>query len=162
MSLEDIERRLTRLEDLEAIRRLKHQYCDYCDDHYNPEALASLWIEGGVWDAGPSFGRYVGREAIAGFFREVAKAVQFAAHTVMNEKIDVAACGTRAKGKWWCIMPSTFLEEGRAVDRWLFAEYTEEYVKVDGRWLFESLRSAIHRNAPHLQGWARYADTRAS
>lgn len=152
MSLEDLEKRLTRMEDLEAIRRLKHQYCAYCDDNYNPEGIASLWIEGGVWDAGADFGRYVGREAIAGFFRGVGPVVDFAAHLVMNEVIDVD--GDTARGKWWCLMPSTFHEDGKKVDRWLFAEYTEEYVKQDGKWYFKSLRSDIHKNAPHLTGWA--------
>jgi hypothetical protein len=151
MQADDHEARLRRIEDIEEIRLLKHQYCAYCDDNYNPEGLASLWIEDGTWDAGEDFGVYAGREAIAGFFRNVGPTIDFAAHLVMNEMINVK--GDTATGKWWCLMPSTFIEDGEKVDRWLIGEYTEEYVKVDGKWFYKSLHSKIHKNAPHLTGW---------
>lgn len=35
----DLELRLQRLEDVEAIRNLKHAYCYACDDDYNVEQL---------------------------------------------------------------------------------------------------------------------------
>ena len=52
MSLEDIERRLKVLEDVEEIKRLKARYCAYCDDSYDADAIASLFIEDAVWDGG--------------------------------------------------------------------------------------------------------------
>ena len=45
MSLEDIERRLKALEDVEEIKRLKARYCAYCDDNYDADAIASLFTE---------------------------------------------------------------------------------------------------------------------
>ena len=35
MSLEDLERRLKVLEDIEEIKLLKRRYCAYCDDNYD-------------------------------------------------------------------------------------------------------------------------------
>ncbi len=35
MTLEDIERRLRVMEDIEEIKRLKARYCSYCDDNYD-------------------------------------------------------------------------------------------------------------------------------
>jgi hypothetical protein len=155
MNVDALAARVQRLEDLEAIRRVKHEYCAYCDAGYDPEGIASLFLPEGIWDAGADFGRYVGREAIAGFFRNVGPSVAFAAHVVTNERIDVE--GERARGVWWLVMPSTFHEDGRKVDRWLFSEYTDDFVKREGRWYIAHLRSNIHRNAPHLEGWANVA-----
>ena len=48
MSAEDlaaIEARLRRLEDIEAIKRLKARYCAACDDGYDPDRLAALFTE---------------------------------------------------------------------------------------------------------------------
>lgn len=147
----NLEARVQRLEDLEAIRRLKFQYCVYCDNNYDAAGIASLFVEDGVWDGGAAFGRHEGRTAIAAFFKEVGPTIPFAAHTVMNDKIDVN--GNSAHGKWWCLMPYTLLDNGVGFDKWMFAEYTEEYVKVGGKWYFKTLNSAIYRDAPHLAGW---------
>ena len=50
MGLADLERRVGVLEDVEAIKRLKHAYCTYCDDQYDADALADLFVEDAVWD----------------------------------------------------------------------------------------------------------------
>ena len=42
--------------DVEQIKQLKHRYCAYCDDSYNPKGIGSLFTENGVWDGGV-FGR---------------------------------------------------------------------------------------------------------
>jgi hypothetical protein len=38
MASSELERRITQLEDVEAIKRLKALYCDICDDNHNPTA----------------------------------------------------------------------------------------------------------------------------
>src|SRR5690554_1810213 len=55
------------LYDVEQIKQLKHRYCAYCDEAYDPDGIAALFVEDGVWDGGP-FGRYEGRAAIHAFF----------------------------------------------------------------------------------------------
>ena len=55
--------RLKRLEDVEAIERLKTMYCFHCDDGFDPEAIAALFCEDGVWDGGS---RVEGRGPIRG------------------------------------------------------------------------------------------------
>ena len=51
-------------------------------------------------------------------------------------------------------MPCTTNIEGEKEARWLAAEYDDDYVKQDGRWLFKHLRLDIKFFAPHLDGWA--------
>ena len=88
MASRNFEERLLRLEDIEAIKALKHQYCLYCDNDYDPEGLASLFTEDGVWDGG-LFGVASGRDGIRKFFGETTKVVKFAIHHVTNPMIEV-------------------------------------------------------------------------
>jgi hypothetical protein len=59
-----------------------------------------LFTEDGVWDGGPSFGRYQGHEQIRKFFESIFGTIVFAAHLVLNPIITVD--GSRARGRW-CI-----------------------------------------------------------
>ena len=54
--LNALEARLRRLEDIEALKQLKAQYCAACDDGYDADRLASLFTEDAVWDGGRTFG----------------------------------------------------------------------------------------------------------
>ena len=47
--LDSYDARLQRLEDIEAIRRLKAAYCSACDDDHNGEAVAALFTKNGSW-----------------------------------------------------------------------------------------------------------------
>ena len=69
MDLEGIEGRLTRLEDIEAIKQLKARYCEICDDDHNPERITSVFAEDGVWKA-PSLGLAEGTRKSANFSRD--------------------------------------------------------------------------------------------
>jgi hypothetical protein len=57
----DLRRRIAHLEDLEAIRRLKHTYCALCDGPYDAPKLAQLFTEDAVSNAGAGFGRFASR-----------------------------------------------------------------------------------------------------
>ena len=50
MNLEELAARITRLEDLEAIKQLKARYCEICDDDHNPDRITSVFAEDGVWE----------------------------------------------------------------------------------------------------------------
>ena len=69
MSLEDLERRIKVLEDIEEIKKLKRRYCALCDNNYDADALADLFTEDAVWDGGIR-GRNDGREEIRSFSNE--------------------------------------------------------------------------------------------
>jgi hypothetical protein len=149
----DLNSQIAELTAIENIKKLKAIYCSYCDNNYDPEGLASLFIEDGVWDGGPEFGRHVGKQAIKNFFESASGSIVFAAHLVMNPIITVN--GDKADGKWRLIMPCTVNnEEGVAESKWLLSAYTEEYQQIDSRWLFRSLKVDSQFYAAHLEGWA--------
>lgn len=150
MSLEDIERRLKALEDVEEIKRLKARYCAYCDDNYDADAIASLFTEDAVWDGGIR-GRADGREEIRNFFVRASNRLPFAIHMVMNPIIEVDGDG--AKGTWYLFQACTYAEGDQAV--WGSARYDEEYVRIDGAWLFKNLKLTSFFWTPFDQGWAK-------
>jgi len=104
-----LEERIDRLESIEAIKRLKATYCMYCDANYDPDGICSLFTEDGVWDGGPSFGRYQGHEQIRKFFESISGTIVFAAHLVLNPIITVD--GSRARGRWWLHTPCTVIND---------------------------------------------------
>ena len=150
MNLEDLERRLRVLEDIETIKKLKARYCAYCDNNYDADGIAALFTEDAVWDGG-NFGRYEGREAIRTFFRGAPRIFPFAIHQVMNPIIEVE--GEQAKGQWYLFQPATLAEGNQAV--WLAARYEEEYVKVESEWKFKRLKVFPSFLTPYDQGWVK-------
>ncbi len=148
MSLEDLDRRVKVLEDIEEIKKLKRRYCAYCDDNYDADALADLFTEDAVWDGGIR-GRNDGREEIRRFFERAPERLPFAMHMVMNPIIEVD--GDSAKGTWYLFQPCTFADQNRAV--WGAARYDEDYVKIDGQWKFKHLKLTSHFWTPFKEGW---------
>lgn len=150
-----LEHQIAVLTATEAIKKLKAQYCAYCDDRYDPEGIASQFVEDGVWE-GESFGRHVGREAIKRFFHGVSGEIVFAAHLAVNPIIDVES-EDQARGKWRLIMPATVRAPDGDVAKWLVGTYDERYVRVGGVWLFQMLKFRINFYTPHLESWAATA-----
>ena len=64
--LEELDTLVKAVEDTNAIRDLKAQYAELCDDNYNPDGIAALFVEDAVWERGP-LGTFEGREAIRKF-----------------------------------------------------------------------------------------------
>ena len=149
MPSEDLERRIQVLEDIEAIKKLKHSYCAFCDDQYDADALADLFVEDAVWD-GKERGRNEGREAIRSFFKNAPQRLPFAIHMVLNPIIEVN--GDRATGVWYLFQPCTYADGDLAV--WGSARYDEEYVRVNGEWKFQNLTLTSHFWTPFDgKGW---------
>ncbi len=150
---DEILKRLQRLEDIEAIRRLKHTYCYACDDHYNTEKLRQVFSPDAVWEA-EGFGQYVGVDAICDFFDQVSNDIVAAAHLVMNDVIEISDDGLTAKGVWRNCQPVTTVDNDSHQAAWMLARYDEIYIKVDGRWLIKNLMASIQFTAPYKEGWA--------
>lgn len=152
MTLKEIEGRLRRLEDVEAIKRLKAQYCLYCDDGHNADGVASLFVENGVWDGGELRGRHEGREAIREFFATVpSRAYSFSMHNVLNPIITVD--GDQAHGTWYLFMAATRREGNQAILN--AGRYEDDYVRIEGEWKYQSLQIKHFFSTPFQEGWAK-------
>ncbi|WP_419553422.1 nuclear transport factor 2 family protein [Candidatus Poriferisodalis sp.] len=148
MSSSDIEARLQRLEDIEAIKQLKARYCAYCDDDYDADGIAGLYTEDGTWDGSPSFPSLNGREEIREFFKGAAEIMTLARHQVMNPIIEVE--GDEANGQWLLFQPCTDANAGAV---WLAATYLDGYRRVGDDWKIAATRIEVSFFSPYEKGW---------
>jgi hypothetical protein len=156
---DDLARRIDRLESIEAIKKLKHVYMHYCDLGYPPEKLGPLFTDDAVW-TGKGFGHHAGRPAIEAFFGGVSAQITFAAHLAMNSIIDVDK--DKGTGKWRILMPCTIVDAGKGISRWMVGDYVEEYVRLNGTWLFSKIDYVNNFNVPFDRSWADSAVVRPS
>jgi len=145
----ELANRITLLEDIEAIKRLKAEYCDICDDEHNQDRIVTIFAEDGIWE-GPGIGTAKGHEEIRKLFKSFADRISFSQHNVFNPRITVN--GSEAHGIWYFLGPFTFRKGNRQL--WLAARYEDDYVKVAGRWKFKHLRAFGRMAAPYETGWA--------
>ena len=148
--LEVLEARVRTVEDTDAIRNLKARYAELCDDSYNPDGIAALFVEDAVWESGP-LGRFEGRDAIREFFLGASKIFTFAIHYSLNSQIEVS--GDTAKARWYLFMPCTVGDGDRAM--WRAGIDDEEYVRVNSQWMFKNKKSTGVFNTPFDAGWAK-------
>ncbi len=140
-----LEQQIQRLIDIEDIKLLKLRYANFCDQQYNPEGIASCFTENGVWDGGENFGKYESRKEIHDFFSGANELVSFAMHYTTNPLIDVN--GDEATGQWHLWQPMVMKEDNQAM--WYMAQYSEEYVKQNGKWLIKTLLLSAKSFTPH-------------
>lgn len=163
-----LEERISTLEAIEEIKRLKAFYAKcadlkYTEDHerrpqeeINAVARdqASVFTEDAIWDGG-NFGRFEGREAIYDNLRS--GPWKFTVHMFMSPLIEVD--GDTATGSWIIWETGTLTKGDTPI--FLAATLEEEYRKVDGKWLVSKVRQTnrfmtpfdvpwtINKNAPY-------------
>ena len=149
---EQIAGRLQRLEDIESITQLKARYCAFCDEHYDPQGIASLFTDDGIWDGG-NLGRADGHAAIVKFFERAPSAFSFAIHNVMNPIIEID--GDRATGRWYLLQPLIRRNRDGEEAMWLAGRYEDEYVRIGREWKFKRLKFVTRFLASYEDGWAK-------
>lgn len=136
--------RITRLEDLEAIRHLDAQYCRHLDDG-NWDALMDLFTDDGEFD-GLSHPR--GKQEMRTFFAGLADGgLTSFWHFITNLEIDLDGDRAFVRSFLWqpCVTDGTpAIAAGR---------YNDEVVKVDGRWLYRVKQVRFHFFGPLEAGW---------
>lgn len=142
MDMSALEQRITRLEDIEAIKQLKARYCEICDDLHNPDRIASVFAEDAIWES-EAFGKAVGHAEIRALFQKFRDMFSFSQHNIMNPIIEVN--GDRATAMWYIMGPWTLNEDNK--ETWMALRYDDDYVKVDGEWKYQHLRVVLRMTA---------------
>jgi uncharacterized protein (TIGR02246 family) len=147
----DLATRLTQLEDIRAIEQLKYQYAAYCDSRYDPEGISSLFVEDGRWVVDGEGGSMNGHEEIRAHFAALSSKIPWALHFVTAPRIVLNPDGQSATGYFYLLCLATI--ENDAVI--LTLNYTDLFVKREGRWFFQELRGHTHQVSNWDQGWVR-------
>jgi SnoaL-like domain len=146
-----LERRLQVIEDLVEIGKLKARYCNCVDGGWDRlthdyDGVASLFVEDGLWDAGPNL-RGEGSEGIREFFK-ANQAISLAFHRITNPIIEVD--GDTATGNWHVLVALT-LANNQAV--WVGGIYNDDFVRTSEGWKFKTLRFSQAFQVPYEKGW---------
>lgn len=130
-TLEDLARRLTELEDKEAIRRLKARYLRACDLKHVDD-VRDCFLPTGVRIEYENFPLFTDRDAFVDVYRQMAcNGGVYDLHHATNWEIDLIGAD-EAKGLW-SLNFRTILTGPRQVVR-LAVEYEDIYRRAEGRW----------------------------
>ena len=151
---EEIDGRLKKLEDIEAIQKLKAAYCDACDNDHDGDAVAALFVKNGTWQQiggtkNADDRKRVGKAEISDFMFGLRTAgfIKRSSHMVTNPVIDLD--GDQAKGLWKFIMLYTHVN---GTYYRIIGRYEDHYVKQGDHWLFQSLTAHVEENGPYNEG----------
>lgn len=157
-----LESRLTRLEDIEAIKKLKSMFAAYSDAGYDGGAIAELFTEDGVFEL-PGAGSFRGRDAITrgrSAIRELmsgwANTIKWAHHMTMNPLIEIDAGGKTASASWLTL---TFMSvedrDGGLEAVFGSGTYEVKLVKENEEWKFSHVLSKTHHLSDFAKGWVK-------
>ena len=147
---EELEARIRRLEDIEAIKKLKATFA-YLIDTGDWQGAANLFTEDAILDSG-ALGHCEGKAEIAKFLRDnLPQIFSFTVHMYHNPVIEVK--GGKATGEWYYKVPATHASTNRAL--WVVGKYEDEYVKVGGEWKFKTWVSKTCFATPYDEGWVK-------
>jgi ketosteroid isomerase-like protein len=135
MSLEDLERRVQAIEDLEAIKKLHQNYINLMDNLRYEEVL-DLFTEDAeveVRNSGVKKGRQQMSEVYLGILAKNRGNVRYDAHMAVEP--DITVTGDTAKGTWLIYMLFS-----KPSIQWVQGRNEAEYRKVNGKWMISKLK----------------------
>lgn len=163
MNLQELEKHITLLEDIQAIEDLQKTYGYYMDTHQR-EQIVTLWSDDADSFELESVGLFLGKKGVKQFFLEndLLKGNEAVVPSWINilimmfqPVITVAPDGRTAKGRW-----NTWLAEAMPVggiprQQWVQGYYENEYVKENGKWLFKKLHWNVTVFTSFEAGWLK-------
>jgi hypothetical protein len=148
MTLEELEKEVTRLEDIHEIENLQKIYGYYFDNRQMKE-IVDLFSENTESVEIESHGVYLGKKGIRTMYWQHAgdsgkpKPKDVAGHRTVITQLDgvitFSTDGQTAKGRWQTWLAETFPFAGVMGQYWLHGYYENEYIKENGQWLFKKL-----------------------
>ena len=138
--IDQLETRLRKLEDLEAIRQLKARYLACCDQK-DPQGMRDCFAPGPVRIDYGRIGVFEDRDQLAAIFEQLGchpHVVEM--HHGINPQIDVLD-DTQALGTWG--LHYQMIDTLSSVITQLGARYEDEYRKIDGHWKISATRCVV-------------------
>ena len=150
MDINELAKRVQRLEDIEAIKQLKAEYADACDDMYNPKRMRDLFTKDAVWDGEKEgFGKHVGIDEVCNFFDGAKNSLLFGVHFFLQPRIKILS-DTEAEGVFYLWQTSS-MANGK--DIFLAGLEFDKYRKENGTWKMSHMTLKLFYAADIKQGW---------
>jgi hypothetical protein len=153
-AFEQLEKEVTRLEDIQAIEDLERIYGYYFDTR-QLDKVVDLFSENAESVEIESHGQYLGKEGVRKMYLGAAgdsargrpgepapgRRPVGGGTTIIQigGVITLAPDGKTAKGRWHTWLAESFPFAGQMGQYWLHGYYENEFIKENGRWLFTKL-----------------------
>ena len=152
MTLEELEARITVLEDIEVVNKVMASYCHFINVSQWDDVMA-LFADNAKADWG-MLGTYEGKEGIATYFENmVAGIMPYTAHQMLNPIVTVE--GNKAKGTFYLWAPTTVKMADVETAIWIQGRYDNEFVKEGGKCKFSLLKYTFDFMTPYEDGWVK-------
>lgn len=135
-----LEQRIRRLEDIEAIRKLKSYYSLYAnvgEGTGDPVKFADLFTDDYIWDLSQQ--EFRGKQQIIDRLDEIARLQYIGVHFSLNPRIEVN--GDEASGEWDLIFP-VFPPDGRPLTT-VCGYYTDRLRRTPDGWRFTYVKYRV-------------------
>ena len=152
--LQQLAASVRRLEDIEAIKVLKHKYGRAADPTMKPDDMCALFVDDAVIDI-ERFGRFDGMQEIRAFMEQNPFAWMF--HCMVPQIVEVDDDGKhgRIAAYLWELATMPGGDGGDDVPLWAAGVYDDEVMKVDGEWKFKTVNLRLEVLSPYDKGWVK-------
>ena len=151
-----VARKVTLLEDQNAIENLQRSYGFYVDKAQWQDA-ADLFATDGALEIGGR-GVFVGKPRILQYLTRLSPdglvRGKLFNHLQLQPIVDVAEDGETAKGRWRFLVEVGVYQKSQV---WGGGTYENEYVKENGVWKIKALHAYFRFYTPYADGWAKTA-----
>lgn len=166
LTLESIQARVQRLEDIKQVEQLQRIY-GYYRDSGEWEKVVDLFSDHACSVEVADHGVYRGKEGIRRFFIDLVKGGkerkprygEMSIALQIQGVVTIDPDGLSAQGRWYGFMmearPTASLHEGELRQTWGHGIYENEYVKEKGKWMFSKLHFFLHFRTPFEDGWLK-------
>ncbi|MFA5310015.1 MAG: nuclear transport factor 2 family protein [Dehalococcoidales bacterium] len=153
-----LEKELTRLKDIEAIRKLEHAYSYYLV-MWLPDEIIALFSERDDTTLEWPEGTFFGKDGLQRFFGRIntGKDPEFM-HQMMHltDVIDISEDGLTGQGRWWGFGAMALVAPGGGIMQALACGiYENEFIKEDGIWKLWKIKWVPVYSATPATGWVK-------
>jgi hypothetical protein len=162
-TLQELQSRIQRLEDIKAIDKLQKIY-GYYRDYGDWDKIVDLFSDKAESVEVADLGIYKGKEGVKRFYQQLLgaeppKPGMLSIKMQIQGVITVNPDGQTAKGRWygWGMeaLPVASIHYGDLRQTWTFGIYENEYIKENGKWFFKKLLFSLTFRTPYEDGWLK-------
>jgi hypothetical protein len=162
MDYQDLEARIRRIEDIEAITKLQRMYGYYLHT-YQQDKVIDMFSDNTESIQVADRGLFLGKEGVRKFFGEALRGSRkrprqpgdMEIPLQLQAVIDVDKDGKTAKGRWHALIMGAKPVKGVQRQTWAHGIYENEYVKENGEWKFKKFHFNLTFRTPYEDGWLK-------
>jgi hypothetical protein len=164
-TLEDLQARIQRLDDIKQIEKLQKIF-GYYQDYGEWQKIVDLFADSEPSVEEADRGVYKGKDGIRRYYMDLMgngnkppRPGWLSILFQLQGVVTVEPGGKTAMGRWYGMgmeaKPTASLHEGELRQTWINGIYENEYVKEDGKWKIKKLHFNLTFRTPYEDGWLK-------